>query len=132
MSTGRNSCPPEWAVHLTNLINALPGANACAPLTLLPLCDPAGEVGGFVATLYNCTTGQITTLRFDMNLQVVAALPPNLQPCTSGNSATISNSLAFADGLLTSIVNGVAATISLRGELLQSLGGIPLGYLLPA
>lgn len=131
MSTGRNSCPPEWAVQLTNLINALPGANACAPLSLLPLWDPAGGVGGFAATLYNCTTGQVTTLRFDPNLQPVAALPANLQPGTSGKSA-VTNSLSLANGILTSTVNGGGAAVALRGEPLQSLGGVSLGYLLPA
>ena len=54
-------------------------------------------------------------------------------PCNSNGGTTppATNVLTFANGTLTSIVNGQSAAVALRGQILQSLGGVPLGYLLP-
>lgn len=87
MSTGRNSCPPEWATQLTNLIGAISGAPSGHPVTglpLQPLCDAAGVTVGYAAAVYNGGTNQVTVLRFDANLQPVATLATNLHPCPTG------------------------------------------------
>lgn len=84
MSTGRNTCPPEWAIQLTNLIQALAGSN-CAGLPLLPLCDPNGVTVGYAAAVYNGATNQVTVLKFDANLQPVATLAANPYPCPTGS-----------------------------------------------
>jgi hypothetical protein len=53
-------------------------------------------------------------------------------PCGNGGGGTpATNVLTFANGTLTSVVNGQSAAVVLRGQLLQSLGGVQLGYLLP-
>ena len=83
MSTGRNSCPPEWATQLTNLIGAI-GGGGVAGLPLQPLCDDAGVTVGYAAAVYNGGTNQVTVLRFDANLQPVTTLATNLHPCPTG------------------------------------------------
>jgi hypothetical protein len=83
MSTGRSSCPPEWATQLMNLIQAI-GGGGVAGLPLQPLCDVAGVTVGYAAAVYNAGTNQVTVLRFDANLQPVATLATNLRPCPTG------------------------------------------------
>jgi hypothetical protein len=101
-------------------------------LPLQPLCDAAGVTVGYAAAVYNAATGQSTILRFDANLQPLATLPTGLGSCAGGGgTTTITNALAFGGGVLTSIVNGQSAAVPLRGQILQSLGGVSLGYLLP-
>lgn len=131
MGTGRNVCPPEWAVQLTNLIQNLGpiGHPGYTGLQLQPLCDGAGVTVGYGAAVYSGATQQATMLYFDLERQPVATLGPNLQPCVA--DTTISHALAFSAGTFTSIVNGAAAGVALRGNMLQSLGGVSLGYLLP-
>lgn len=84
MSTGRATCPPDWAVQLTNLINAIANTNACTGLPLLPLCDATGATVGFAAAIYNCMANQVTVLKFDANLQPVTTLATDLHPCPTG------------------------------------------------
>jgi hypothetical protein len=83
MSTGRSSCPPEWATQLTNLIQAI-GGGGVAGLSLQPLCDAAGVTVGYAAAVYNASTNQVTVLRFNAELQPVATLATNLRPCPTG------------------------------------------------
>jgi len=53
-------------------------------------------------------------------------------PCGNGGGGSpVANALTFVNGVLTSVVNGQSAAIPLRDNQLQSLGGVPLGYLLP-
>ncbi len=52
-------------------------------------------------------------------------------PCDSNGTTPATNALTFVNGVLTSVVNGQSAAVPLRGNQLQSLGGVPLGYLLP-
>jgi hypothetical protein len=52
-------------------------------------------------------------------------------PCESSGTTPATNALIFVNGVLTSIVNGQSAAVPLRGQILQSLGGVRLGYLLP-
>lgn len=130
MSTGRNSCPPDWVMQLANAIGS--GGSGAGGLPLQPLCDAAGVTVGYAAAVYNAATGQSTILRFDANLQPLATLPTGLGSCAGGGgTTTITNALAFGGGVLTSIVNGQSAAVPLRGQILQSLGGVSLGYLLP-
>lgn len=84
MSTGRNTCPPDWAIQLTNLIQAI-GSGGVAGLPLLPLCDATGATVGFAAAVYNGGTNQVTVLRFTAELQPVATLATNLHPCPTGS-----------------------------------------------
>jgi hypothetical protein len=84
MSTGRNICPPEWAIQLTNLIQAIAGGG-CAGLPLLPLCDANGVSVGYAAAVYNGASNQVTVLKFDANLQPVSSLATNLHPCPTGS-----------------------------------------------
>lgn len=81
MSTGRNSCPPEWATQLTNLISAL----QAAPVQLqpVPFCDAAGVVQGYVALIYAPATGAITTLHFDTAYGLTNSTIAGT-PCISG------------------------------------------------
>ena len=89
MGTGRNVCPPEWAVQLTELIQTLGAGLAstqggCTGLNLQPLCDAAGVTVGYGAAVYNCATNVVTVLKFDAELQPVATLATNLHPCPTG------------------------------------------------
>ncbi len=84
MSTGRNTCPPDWAIQLTNLIQAVAGGG-CAGLPLLPLCDANGVTVGYGAAVYNGANHQVTVLKFDATLQPVATLATNLHPCPTGS-----------------------------------------------
>lgn len=52
-------------------------------------------------------------------------------PCDSGDTTPAINVLTFNNGVLTSVVSGQSAAVPLRGQMLQSLGGVQLGYLLP-
>lgn len=52
-------------------------------------------------------------------------------PCDSAGNSPVANALTFVGGVLTSMVNGQSAAVPLRGQLLQSLGDVQLGYLLP-
>ena len=56
---------------------------------------------------------------------------PMACPCDDDLGGTVTNVLSLINGSLTSTVNGVAASVALRGDILQSLGGVQLGYLLP-
>ena len=60
-----------------------------------------------------------------------ATRTPVACPCGSTGTTPATNVLTFANGTLTSIVNGQSAAVALRGQILQSLGGVQLGYLLP-
>lgn len=48
-----------------------------------------------------------------------------------GGAGPTTVALALANGVLTATVNGVAATVNLRGQLAQDLAGNNLGYWLP-
>ena len=94
MSTGRNACPPEWALNLNNLIAAL----QAAPVQLqpTPFCDAAGVVQGYVALIYQPATGTITTLHFDTayaltNTTIAGA------PCATGQCGPASLFYDVAD-----------------------------------
>ena len=53
-------------------------------------------------------------------------------PCANPGSGTPTPvALTFTNGILTSTVDGQSVAAPLRGQLLQSLGGVQLGYLLP-
>lgn len=52
-------------------------------------------------------------------------------PCDSSGTTPATNALTFVNGMLTSLVNGQSAAVPLRGQILQSVGGVQLGYLLP-
>jgi hypothetical protein len=87
MSTGRKSCPPDWAVALTDLIGTLQGG--CTALPLQPLCDAAGVTVGYAAAVYNCATNQVTVLRFNAELQPVTTLVTGLAPCGLGGAVAV-------------------------------------------
>jgi hypothetical protein len=96
MSTGRSSCPPEWATQLMNLIQAI-GGGGVAGLPLQPLCDAAGVTVGYAAAVYNAGTNQVTVLRFNAELQPVATLATNLHPCPTGGCSPTAQHFQTSD-----------------------------------
>lgn len=82
MSTGRHSCPPDWAAYLTTLLERLT-AQPCTQLQPLPLCDAAGAIIGYVALTYDCATGAVTKLHFDAMFNLTTAVVTGA-PCNSG------------------------------------------------
>jgi len=94
MSTGRNVCPPEWALNLNALITAL----QAAPVQLqpTPFCDGAGVVQGYVALIYQPATGTITTLHFDTAYVLTNSTIAGA-PCTTGQCGQASLFYDVAD-----------------------------------
>ena len=81
---------------------------------------------------YDPTTLALRTERLiDTLTGADATGTPVACPCVSGGTTPATNALTLVNGVLTSVVNGQGAAVPLRGPMLQSLGGVQLGYLLP-
>lgn len=93
------------------------------PAQVTAICDQI-TAGCDVATSFDLV-GNILTLRNGQG-------DPLAQEDLSALAApATTHTLTFSNGELTSVVNGVQQVLNLRGSMLQSLGGVNLGYLLP-
>lgn len=81
------------------------------------------ELGCRVVGIPNGAVGEV--------LQMLPTGLPGFGPDPGGGGSPTTVALGFVAGVLTATVNGVGATINLRGTLAEDLAGTPLGYWLP-